>query len=45
MSHCVYSFILQWPWMDAEVAAAGPGDAAPWLYLFQNAKRFCDATV
>ena len=45
MSHCVYSFILQWPWMDPEVAAAGPGDAAPWLYLFQNAKRFCDATV
>jgi hypothetical protein len=31
--------------MDDEVAAAGPGDAAPWLFLFQNAKRFCDATA
>ena len=34
----------QWPYCPEPVRSAGPGDAAPWLFLFQNARRFCDAT-
>ena len=32
----------QWPYMPDHLKNSCPGDASPWLYMFQNAKRFCD---
>ena len=32
----------QWPYMPDHLKNSCPGDASPWLYKFQNAKRFCD---
>merc|ERR1712167_402271 len=35
----------QWPWIPEDIREQLPGDTGPWLFLFQNARRFCDETA
>lgn len=35
----------QWPWMPEKLRESLPGDVGPWLFLFQNARKFCDETT
>jgi phosphoribosylformylglycinamidine synthase len=46
MPHPERTFLSwQWGWMPDEIRAAMPGQASPWLKMFQNAREWCDGSA
>jgi phosphoribosylformylglycinamidine synthase len=45
MPHPERAFLSwQWGWMPEEIRNAIPGQASPWLRMFQNAREWCEET-
>ena len=45
MPHPERAFLKwQWGWMPEEMRDAMPGQASPWLRMFQNARTWCEQT-
>ena len=43
MPHPERAFLSwQWGWMPEEIRQAMPGQASPWLKMFQNAREWCE---